>query len=371
MLKFLIEKEFKLILRNPILPRLIFIMPVVLLVILPNAANYEVRNINLVVVDNDHSSYSARLVAKSASSGYFRLVASEASYEQALERQVERGRADVALEIPQGFERDLVRQGSARVLISANTVNATKGALGSSYLASVTADVTREINLERGAEAFASQTPTIDVATRNRYNQDMDYRAFMVPALMMMLMTLLCGMMPAVSIVGEKETGTIEQINVTPVTKFKFILAKLIPFWTIGYIVLTVALFLSLLLYGLWPESSLLTLYAGATVFIVVISGMGLLVSNSSSNMQQAMFVTIFFLVIFMLMSGFFTPVTSMPEWAQWVTVFNPQRYFAEIMRMVYIKGSSIADLWRDFLALGLFAVVLNGLAIISYRKRV
>jgi len=379
MLKFLLEKEFKQIVRNNIIPRLMIVMPVMLLVILPWAANMEVRNVNLAVVDNDHSPYSSRLVRKSAASAYFRLVGTEGSYERALERQIETGKADVVLVIPPHFERDLVRGGTAQVMIAANAVNATKGALGSSYLAAIASGFAAEISRESGAAATivpvsaggGASVSQLNIIPRSRFNPTMNYQFYMVPALMMMLLTLLCGMIPAVSIVQEKENGTIEQINVTPVTKFMFIIAKLIPFWIIGFIVISLGFVVAWALYGLLPVGSLLTLYAGVAVYVLGVSGLGLMVSNSSSNMQQSMFVALFFMIIFLLMSGLFTPVSSMPRWAQDITIFNPLKYFARIMRMVYLKGSTMADLRTDFLALAAFAVGLNLLAVMTYRKRI
>lgn len=366
MFRFLLEKEFKQVMRQTIIVRLIVIMPVMMLLILPWAANMDIKNINLTVVDNDHSSYSSRLAAKSSASGYFRLISHESSYDDAMSRQVQPGHADVVLEIPHGFERDIVKTGAGRISVSVNTVNATKGALGGSYMGMIASDFAAEINAENGT---TTAQPSIEIVPRSRFNQTMDYHFYMVPALMMMLLTLLCGFIPAIGLVMEKEIGTIEQINVTPVSPLKFILAKLIPYWTIGYLALTIAFILARLVYGLSPAGSLLSLYAAATVYIFCISGLGLLISNFASNMQQAMFIMMFFVVIFMLMSGLFTPISSMPQWAQTATLFNPLRYFGEAMRMIYLKGSSIADLTRQMWAMAGFAVFFNLVSILTYKK--
>jgi ABC-2 type transport system permease protein len=211
--------------------------------------------------------------------------------------------------------------------------------------------------------------PVIDVVTQSRFNTFMDYKMFMIPALMVILMTLICGFLPALNIVSEKEIGTIEQINVTPIRKFTFIFAKLIPYWIIGLTVFTFCLSLAALVYGLIPAGNLLTIYLSVFVYILVVSGFGLIVSNNSSTMQQAMFVIFFFLIILILISGLFTPIASMPDWAQKFTLFNPLRYFIEIMRMVYLKGSSISNLAPQLTALLTFAVVLNSWAVWSYRK--
>lgn len=197
----------------------------------------------------------------------------------------------------------------------------------------------------------------------------MDYKVFMVPALMVMLLTLICGFLPALNIVGEKEMGTMEQINVTPVSKLTFIAAKLIPYWAIGFIVLTVCFGIARLAYGLVPAGSILTIYVAAIVYIFAVSGFGLVISNYSSTMQQAMFVIFFFMLIFILLSGLFTPIGSMPGWAQAITVVNPLKYFILVMRQVYLKGSSAGDLLPTIGALVVFAVVANVWAVVSYKK--
>ena len=191
----------------------------------------------------------------------------------------------------------------------------------------------------------------------------------MIPALMVMLLTLICGFLPALNVVGEKEAGTIEQINVTPVNKFTFIAAKLIPYWLIGFVVLTICFVLAWLLYGILPAGHFLTIYGFALIFLPVVSGFGLVISNHSSTLQQAMFVMWFFMLVLILMSGLFTPIHSMPEWARWITRINPLRYFVEVMRTIYLRGGGFAELLPQLGALLAFAAVANIWAVKSYRK--
>lgn len=367
MLKFLLEKEFKQILRDSFLPRMIFVFPVVMMLLLPNAANMEVKDIHVCVVDNDHSPLSERLIQKIGASPYFHITSIAASYNLGME-SIKDETADVIVEIPVHFEKSLEKENMAKVFIASNAVNGTKGGLGSSYLSAVVADFSSEIRAERIAVTQSPQ-PTISTLASYTYNQSLDFKRFMVPAIMVQLLTILCGFLPALNIVSEKEKGTIEQLNVTPINKTTFILAKLIPFWTVGFIVLSICFLLGRFVYGIYPEGSLLTLYFFAAIFLLAISGMGLIISNTSNTLQQAMFVMFFFLVILILMSGLFTPVSSMPQWAQYITIFNPLKYFIEVMRMVYLKGSTIKDLTTQLYALLSFMVVLNGWAVISYRK--
>ncbi len=369
MLKFLIEKEFKQIIRHPFIPKLIFIFPCMVMLVFPWAATFEIKDVKLSVVDSDHSPYSKRLIQKVVSSGYFHLTDVSDTYPEAMQ-SIEHHTSDLILTIGPGFERDLIREGSTKVMIAANSVNGTKGGMGTSYLATIMSDFAGELRNEQGQVKQGNEViPVIDIVPQYRYNPHLDYKVYMVPALMVILLTLLCGFLPALNIVSEKETGTIEQMNVTPVSKFKFILAKLIPYWLIGFVVLSLSFGLAALIYQLFPVGSLLTIYCFASIFVLVVSGFGLVVSNYSATMQQAMFVMMFFVIVFILMSGLFTPIRSMPVWAQAITAINPLRYFIEMMRMVYLKGSNLAEMGFQIIALTGFAVLFNLWAVFSYRK--
>lgn len=361
-LKFLLEKEFKHIVRNKIIPKLILVMPLMIMLLLPFAANLEVHNINLSVVDLDHSVTSEKLTSKISSSNYFHLVATPATYDEAL-LKIDAGTTDVILTIPYNFGRDLKLGHFRQPQIAANSVDAIKASMGSAYLQSIISD-------------FAvSNSPTpikqsVVISSQNRFNPYQNYKFFMVPALMVMLLTIMCGFLPALNVVQEKETGTIEQMNVTPISKATFILSKIIPYWIIGFIVLTICFIIAWLVYGLIAEGSYLTIYFATLLFILACTGLGLIISSRSSTMQQSMFVVYFFIIIMVLLSGLFTPVESMPNWAQWIATCNPLTYFIRIMRGVYLKGSTIADLWVELSVISGFVVGLNGWAVLSYRKR-
>lgn len=370
MLKFLIEKEFKQIIRNSFLPKMIFMMPLMMMMVMPWAANQEVKNVKLSVVDNDHSTYSERMLQKLTASGYFKLANVSATNSDATQ-SIESGEADIILEIQDDFERNIINEGVGHVMILANSVNGTKGSLGSSYLSSILTDYAGELRSEYDGQTVvtSAEIPLFSVMPQYKFNPHLDYKVFMVPALMVMLLTMLCGFLPALNIVGEKEVGTIEQMNVTPVKKMMFVMAKLIPYWIIGFAVISICMGLAALIYGIYPVGSLLTIFLFASIYILVVSGAGLVISNYSDTMQQAMFVMFFFMLIFILVSGLFTPVTSMPQWAQAITAVNPLKYFIQVMRLVYLKGSAFKELIPQFLALCGFAIVLNVWAVVSYKK--
>lgn len=367
-IKYLIEKEFKQFKRNPFLSRFVFVFPIIMLTLLPLAANFEVKDINLSVIDNNHTSYSRRLVQKIAASEYFHITNISGNYREAL-KSIEQDESDVILEIPGGFEQDLIRSQAANVMISANAVNGMKGGLGSAYLTGIIAEYNAEIRAELLPANGKLAQSGMEITKLFRFNPLLKYKFTMVPAIMVMLLTMICGFLPAFNIVSEKESGTIEQMNVTPVSKFSLILSKLIPYWVVGFIVLNICFGVAWLFYGLWPKGSLLTIYLFASVFVLSFSGLGLIVSNYAKTLQQAMFMVFFIIITFIFMSGLYTPVDNMPHWAQLISDISPLKYFIMVMRLVYLKGSATADLIKPFLALCGFATVFNTWAVLSYRK--
>ena len=370
MIKFLLKKEFKQILRNGFLPKMIFAFPFMVLMIFPWAASYEIKNLNLSVVDNDHSTYSRQLTQKIISSNYFKLTDASTNYNNAL-KSIEKNQSDIILEIPVNFEKDLVNRQGGKVLISANAVNGMKGGIGMTYLVSIINDFNADIIGElMPSNGIVSSISTIQIDTQYRFNPHLNYRVFMVPALMVMILTLLCGFLPAISIVFEKELGTMEQINVSPVPKTTFILAKLIPFWIIGLIVITIGFLIAWAVYGLIPAGHFSTIYLFAAIYILIVSGLGIVISNYASTLQQAMFIVFFFMLLFIMLSGLYTPIDSMPEWAKWIAAFNPLKHFMFVMRSVYLKGSNPLQMMNDLLALIGFAVFFNTWAVLSYRKK-
>lgn len=366
-LKFLIEKEFKQIKRNSFLPRAVIGMPLFALLIFPLVANFTVKNLNIAVVDHSHSSYSRSLTQKILSSGYFQLADYSESYTGAL-KDVEMDHADVILEIPPKFENELIREQKSQVLIAANAVNGMKGGLSTLYLTGIIQDFNREIR-EDFVAGKVGQSSGLEIIAKYNFNPYLEYKYTMIPAIMMMVLAMITGFIPALNIVSEKEKGTIEQLNVTPVSKFQVILAKLFPYWMMGFIVLTIMFLVAWIAYGIISLGGYGVLYAFTAVFVLSFSGFGLMISNYASNVQQGMFMMFFFVISFIFLSGLYTPVSSMPDWLQTISRFSPLRYMVEVLRSVYLKGSTIWDLKWHFAALTGFALFFNSWAVISYRK--
>jgi ABC-2 type transport system permease protein len=367
-LLFLLRKEFLQIFRNKLILRAIFIMPIVQLVVLPFAANFEMKNILLSVVDHDHSEYSRQLINKFTSSGYFRLTDVSSSYDAAL-KIVEKDKADLIIEIPADFEKNLIRENQSNVMLSANAINGQTAGLAVSYSNSIIRDFNNEIRTEWIQPPRLNSQPAIEITSSNWFNPRMNYKYFIVPGILALLVTIVGFILTSLNIVKEKEAGTIEQLNVTPLKKYQFILGKLIPFWILGMFVLSIGFLVSFIVYGIFPAGSFIIGYLFAGIYLIAILGFGLLTSTFAETQQQAMFIAYFFMMIFVLLGGLFAPIENMPDWAKYLTYINPVSYLIEVMRMLVLKGSGFADLAKHFGIIILFAVVFNSLAIMNYKK--
>lgn len=365
-LTFLLRKEFRQIFRNPAILAISLLVPIVQFLILPLAANFEINNVNLVIVDHDHSVYSARMVAKITGSGYFTVVDNSASFKQAYP-YIERGEADVVLEIPHAFEEGLVTEKQQKLLIAINAINGIQATVGGNYLNQIIQDFNRDIMPE--IVRMPLQEQGIEIIPSYWFNPHQDHKIFIVPGILAILVTMVGGFLTSLNIVKEKEVGTIEQINVTPIKKGEFILGKLIPFWILANVVFTIGLIVGYLVYDIVPAGSLFLLYLFIGVYLLAVLGFGLLVSTFCETQQQAMFVMFFFMLVFILLGGLFTPIDSMPEWAKWLTKLNPLAYLIEVIRMVMLKGSGLKDVLSQLGAIVVMAVVLNTWAVLNYRK--
>jgi ABC-2 type transport system permease protein len=368
-LRFLLQKEFRQIFRDPSIIRMIFIMPSIQLLVLPWAADYEVKNIQLSVVDHDHSQYSRQLTNKITSSGYFQLQDYTGSYAAAM-KLVEHDDADLVLEIPADFEKKLIKENESTLFMAVNAINGVKANLGAAYLRSIVQDYNREVRLKWVQLPRFSPELQINVTSSNWFNPSMNYKYFMVPGILVVLVTMVGSFLASLNIVREKEIGTIEQINVTPVKKHHFILGKLIPFWVLGLGILTIGLTIARVAYGILPVGSFFVIYVFSAVYLLAVLGLGLLLSTYTSTQQQAMLLSFFLMMVFILLSGLYTSIDSMPDWARAITRANPVTYFIDVMRMVVLKGSGFSDISRHIFTMLGFAVVLNTWAVINYRKR-
>jgi len=367
---YIIQKEFKQIFRNKGMLPIIFVLPLLQLIILSNAATFEIKNIKFAYLDSDHSSSSRALIQAFEASTYFNVVRHFSSQTQANEAML-KGEVDVVLAIPSHFDRDIQKNKQATLGISINAIDGAAAGVENVYISQIIQRFNKNIKTTQllATKPSASTRNVIETIPLFWYNQTLNYKTFMVPGILVLLVTMITLFLSGMNIVREKEMGTLEQINVTPIKKRHFIIGKLFPFWILGIGLLTIGLLIAKLLFHVPMLGSLLLLYLYTSVYILVILGIGLFISNFTETQQQAMFVAWFFTVIFILMSGLFTPIESMPKWAQIITKFNPIKYFVEVMRMVMLKGAGYIDILPQLGKTFLYALLMNTLAVWSYKK--
>ena len=363
---FLAQAEVLHIVRDRILLAQTLIVPMVQLLILSNAATFEIRNTPIQIVDFDRSAASRGVVNHLAANGHFDIVDTTPSLARANERLLD-GSITMAVVIPHDFETSLVKTGVAPVELSVNGEKGSSAGIVQSYATQV---------LTQYAASFESRTPNpesrprIEIQARSRYNPTQNYKFYMVPGILVALMTIIGSLLSAQNIAREKELGTLEQLNVTPITRGQFIIAKLLPFWVLGLIELSMGLLIATFVFGVPMRGSIPLLFGVAAVYLAVAVGIGLWVSALVETQQQAMFVTFFIVNIYLLMSGLFTPIDSMAPWVQTVTLVNPVRHFVAISRAILMKGAGPAEIARPFLILLGTAAFVLVVAVNQYRKR-
>ncbi len=362
---FLLEKEFTQIFRDKTLLKMMIGVPLIQLIVLVNAATFDLKNTNLAIMDLDMSPSSTILVSKFSNSPFFSPVLSTQSEKEAYQA-VENGEADAILTIPAGFEKQIKSLRKADVMVEINAINASAAGLTSSYANSIIASYNTDYILP-GQKV---EMP-INTEVSFWYNPELNYKLFMLPGILVVLVTIMGTLLVAINMVKEKELGTIEQLNVTPMKKYQFIFSKLFPFWIIALFELSFGLILGYLLYGITVHGSLVVLYTFAGVYLVAVLGLGLLLAALSDTQQQVMFVSFFFMLIFLLMSGIFTSVESMPVWAQKFNIINPMAYFMKVIRMVVLKDSGFYDIRHELFAMVIFAVGSIVVSVRAFKKRV
>jgi ABC-type multidrug transport system permease subunit len=357
----------------------VIVVPVVQLLVLANAATFTIRQTPAYVVDLDHTPTSRGLVERFTASGRFLITGTSVSADLGNDAML-RGEATLVVIIPADLEKSLVRTGTADVLLSVNAEKGSAAGIVQSCAAEILQNYSRELGAElRPSRATVSApqqagpeagTSRIEGRVRSWYNPTLNYKHYMVPGILVSLVTLISTLLSAQNIAREKEIGTLEQLNVTPITRGQFITAKLLPFWVLAMGDLAIGLGVGRLVFGVPMRGSLLLLFGAAGVYLVVTLGIGLFISARVETQQQAMFVTFFIMMIYLLMSGLFTPVDSMPHWVQVAAEFNPVRHFVSISRAILIKGAGPVEIARSMLILVGFAVGIFWLAVRQYQKR-
>ncbi|MEM6376635.1 MAG: ABC transporter permease [Bacteroidota bacterium] len=370
-LLYIIQKEFIQIFRNKAILPMMTVAPIVQMIVLSYAATNEVKNVKVAIINQDHSTYAQRLIEKTRISDRFEVVALPAAVQQG-DARLQDGTADIVLTIPSDFERDFHKYQKGSIQLLVNAINGQQATVGASYLSAIIQNFNQEIRQEAAPQLVVNRLPmqsNIEIESAYWYNPTLNYKYFMVPGILGELVIILTMLLTAMNVVREREIGTIEQINVTPIKKWQFILGKMIPFLIIGLVLTAVGLTAGKLIFNVPMLGNLLVVFGYCVVNLTAVLGLGLFISNISDTQQQAMFTTFFFVIIFILMSGLFTPIESMPLWAQRLTIPNPIAHFVSVMRSVLLKGSGFSDVLYHFRITALLAVLFNGMALLSYRK--
>ncbi len=366
-IKVLLKKEFKQIFRNKSLLPLIFVFPVIQLLVLVFAATFDIKEATMVISDKDNSKTSRELVEKFETSEFFKIILE--SHDSSVQNDLFcRDKADIVLKIPLGFEKNLVVGDKNNIQILLNAVNSAKAGIISGYIYSVFEKYNIQISSSKGLNNLIKKQEIV-VSSSYWYNKNFDYYIYMVPGILTLLITIIGMFLAALNMVREKEIGTAEQINVTPIKRYHFIICKLLPFWVIAMFELGFGLIIGRLVFDLPMIGSVPLLFGFAAIYLVVALGIGLLLSTMASSQQQVTFYAYFFLLTFIIMSGIFTPVESMPKIGQYINYINPLYYFMKIIRMILLTGAQFTDLIFEFIILVIYGVVINSLAILNYKK--
>ena len=371
-IQFLLQKEFLQIFRNKAMLPIIFVLPIVQLLVLSFAATYELKEAKFALVDRDQSIDSREFVSKLQATGYFTLQ-SEFTSEEEASSHLKKGEVAFIVEIPRDFQQSLSSNTSTSIQLVIDAVDGSVASLINSYVNSIVRDFSVEksatISLTGSQNLQQSSIKTISRKAINWYNPNLDYITYMVPGILVILVSMIGLFLSGMNIVREREIGTIEQLNVTPITKFQFMIGKLVPFWIIGMFDLLLGLALARFGFQIPFLGSLTTILIIAGIYLVLIQALGLFISTITETQQQAMFIAWFIMVVFILMGGLFTPLESMPMWAQKVTLANPIAYFIKIMRMVLLKGAGWKEVYGMVLIISAMAAGLLAISVNRYKK--
>ncbi|MFW5490029.1 MAG: ABC transporter permease [Desulfovibrio sp.] len=371
-LRRLLVKEFLQLLRDPKMRIIIFVAPVLQLTVFAFALTTDVDNVETILMDRDHTPQSRELLSRFTGSHYFKVI-EVAQGPEDVNHAMNTGEARAAIVILPGFAKDIISGGTAAVQVITDGTDSNSAALVNGYAMQIVQNFNAEVLARRmdraGLRPPGAPVSNVSIAPRAWFNPNMESKYFYVPGLTAVMLVVVTLLLTSIAIVREKEIGTIEQIMVTPIRGSEFILGKCLPFIIIGYILMTVMLFLSMIIFDIQVRGSWLTLYVLSGVFLAGNTGLALIISVSARTQQQALLTAFFFLMPSILLSGFMFPVANMPVPVQYATYLNPLRWYMEILRGVLIKGVGFQDLVRPVIGQCLLAVAFIALAAMNFRK--
>jgi drug efflux transport system permease protein len=369
-LKTMLIKEFTQILRDPKMRSVIFIVPVIQIFVFGYAVNYDVKHIATAVYDLDNSAMSRELVSRLAESGYFDVIGHVGS-DGEIRKLIDRGEVKAAIRMNRGFEEAIRSGRTAPVQIIVDGADPNAARIVLTHAVKIIGRFSTRIVADRVARSrgTAVPVPTVELESRSWFNENLESRNYYVPGVMAQMVLIVTMMLSSMSVVREKEIGTMEQIIVTPIRRWEFILGKTLPFALIGYINVAIVTFLACYWFDIPLRGNLLVLFGATGLFLLSTLGFGLVISTVSRTQQQAMMSAFMFTFPAMLLSGFAFPIDNMPLPVQYATLLNPLRYFLIIIRGVFLKGVGFAILWPELLGLFILGAGILVFAVLRFRK--
>lgn len=370
-LKQMLIKEFIQVFRDKRTRVLLFVPPIVQMLIFGYAATFEIRHVATAVVDMDHSQVSRELTSRFTSSPYFD-VQRQLADSREVRDLIDRGKVTIVLQINPGFAEELRKGQAAPLQVIVDATNSNTALVASSYVNQIAlrfAKEYRQDRINRIAPNFVEQIPSVRLEQRPWYNPDLRSRWFFVPGIVGSLTLVIIVNLTAFAVVREREIGTLEQIMVTPIRPAEFILGKTLPFFLIGLLDILLIAVVGTMWFQVPFRGQISVLLLGAILFLLSMLGAGLLISTVSSTQQQALVTSFFFIMPAIVFSGFGFPISTMPQWLQYLTYINPLRYFLIVLRGTYLKGVGLETLWPQMLAMLALGLCLLTTAVLRFRK--
>jgi ABC-2 type transport system permease protein len=369
-LRHLVRKEFVQLLRNPLTMRMVIVVPLLQTILFGYVTTTDVKRLSLLVCDLDRTAYSRQLAAKLTNTGYFSLAGTTGDTRE-IDRWLDQGRARVALVLPPRLASDVTAGRTAVIQAITDGSNSSEASIAKSHLQqALAAEAVRLVRREAERLGVAGAPQPLENRPRVWFNPDLRSVNYMIPGVMCLVLFMITSLLTALGIVREKEQGTMEQVVVSPLTPAELIAGKTLPFAAVAFVEVFLVLLVGTLWFGVAVKGSLLWLAAASVVFVLTVLAIGMFVSTLAHTQAQAMMVNQLFMATNMMLSGFMFPISSMPAAMQFFTYLVPLRYFLEIIRGIYLKGTGPSAWWPQLLILFVFGLALFSLSALRFRKR-
>lgn len=367
----MLTKEFIQVFRDKRARVLLFGPPIIQMVVFGYAATLEIKHVPTVIVDYDNSRVSRDLVSRFEASRYFD-IRKRLTDSRHIKEVIDNGDVTMAIQINAGFAKDIRKGQTAHVQVVVDSTNSNTALVGLGYVNEITSNFAEDYQkefLERTSPFALTQMPKIVLDKRPWYNTDMSSQWFFVPGVIGNLVLVIVVTLTAFAVVREREIGTLEQIMVTPIRRSEFILGKTIPFFLIGLFDAALISTIGVFMFNIPLRGSIGVLTLGTVLFLLCVLGIGLFISTVSLTQQQAMMTGFFFIMPAVIFSGFGSPISSMPEFFQYLTYVNPMRYYQTVLRTVYLKGVGLDVLWPQMAAMAVIGVTMLSVSVLRFHK--